>query len=511
MSLDSNEPLYIIELGAGSGKFSYFMLKALDEMKNTCDFPIQKIIYVMTDFTEKNFVFWKSHPSLKPYFDRGILDAGIYNAVTDKSIKLYFANKVIEAGSCVNPICIVANYLFDTLYHDIFQVDRGQLKEGLVSTGSSNSIEPDPLEPDIIQRLDNRYKYIPIDSSSYYTDEEGDELSLQRILAWYEDYFKGTQTDASILLPIGAIRALRRLSKLSNGRAIIISGDKGNNNPEQFAGLMDPHIAVHGSFSLMVNYHAIGAWFTSNGGFALHNPQEEASLKVSTFVLTSEDDDTPNIDRDNWLGETLKIRDEYRSQSYPYLCRSFSDSINDFGPNDFFVLQKSIREDLTNPPLRTVIALLKLADWDPDVFFKFRDIILNHAPTCGQKLKNDLCRGIPNIWNNYYTMDADKDIAFEIGRFYYGIRDYDNALKYYTLSITTIGEHHVTFHNQGLCYYSLNQLETALTFFRKAHSLNSEYEKARNWVEKCQREIEMKLDNDTIDITTTTTTATTNV
>ena len=27
---------------------------------------------------------------------------------------------------------------------------------------------------------------------------------------------------------------------------------QGNNNVEQFAGIMDPHIAVHGSFSLMV-------------------------------------------------------------------------------------------------------------------------------------------------------------------------------------------------------------------------------------------------------------------
>lgn len=32
----------------------------------------------------------------------------------------------------------------------------------------------------------------------------------------------------------------------------MISGDKGNNNPDQFKGLMDPHIAVHGSFSVMV-------------------------------------------------------------------------------------------------------------------------------------------------------------------------------------------------------------------------------------------------------------------
>lgn len=37
-----------------------------------------------------------------------------------------------------------------------------------------------------------------------------------------------------------------------------------------------------------MNYHAIGMYFISRGGFALHNPQEEASLKVSTFVVTGE-------------------------------------------------------------------------------------------------------------------------------------------------------------------------------------------------------------------------------
>lgn len=65
LPLDPNEPLYIIELGTGSGKFSYFMLKALEEMKNVSSFPIEKIVYVMTDFTETNFNFWSTHPSLK--------------------------------------------------------------------------------------------------------------------------------------------------------------------------------------------------------------------------------------------------------------------------------------------------------------------------------------------------------------------------------------------------------------------------------------------------------------
>ena len=360
MPIDPNEPFYIVELGTGSGKFSFYMLKALDEMQAICDFPWKNIVYVMTDFTQKNFKFWQDHPSLKGYFESGRLDAGIFDAVNDRTITLWKSGKVLGPGSSVNPLCIVANYLFDTLYHDIFQVDQsGVLKEGLVSTGSK-TLETDPLEPDIINRLDNRYKYNPI-SPDYYTEEEGDEIHFARILRWYQDTFKAKENSsgASILFPIGALRALRRLTAFSGGRAIVISGDKGNNNPGQFAGLADPHIAVHGSFSLMVNYHAIGMWFTSKGGFALHNPQEEASLKVSTFLLAPDDDiAVPNGssgERENfWLGENVSATDLRRSDDYPHLYRSFTETLDSFGPNDFFVLQKSLKEDATNPSLRSV-------------------------------------------------------------------------------------------------------------------------------------------------------------
>ena len=122
MPIDPNETFYIIELGTGSGKFSFYMLKALDEMRAVCSFPWKKIVYVMTDFTEKNFKFWQNHPSLKQYFDSGRLDAGIFDAVNDRKITLWKSGIVLEANSVSNPICIVANYLFDTLYHDIFQV-----------------------------------------------------------------------------------------------------------------------------------------------------------------------------------------------------------------------------------------------------------------------------------------------------------------------------------------------------------------------------------------------------
>lgn len=487
LKLDPSEPLYIIELGAGSGKFSFFMLKALMEMKEVLDFPLERIVYVMTDFTENNFKFWENHPSLKEFLESGLLDSAIFDAVNDKVIRLAHSKKVLGPGSVKNPVCIVANYLFDTLCHDIFQVDDGLLKEGLISVGSKRLEEPDPLDPEIIKRFDNQFQYNKI-SADFYKGEDGDEVHLQRILNWYHRSFEKCNSGASILLPIGALRALRRLTGLSNGRVLVISGDKGNNHPEQFKGLMDPHIAVHGSFSVMVNYHAIGMYFISRGGFALHNPQEEASLKVSAFVLTGNENIGP-MEEDAWVGDDVENRGEDRARAFPTLRMAFRNSVEQFGPNDFFVMQKSLKEDSPNPSLKSVVALLKLGDWDPDVFYKFRDTILNQVPTAGQKLRNDLCRGIPRVWENYYVLDKDKDIAFEIGRFYYGIRMYDKALSFYRDSSVKIGEHHVTYHNMGLCHYSMGNYKTALEHFSMSLQLNKDYEKARSWQQKVMNEL----------------------
>ena len=538
LRLDPEHPLYIIELGTGAGKFSFFMLKALIEMSDTLAFPVSKIVYVMTDFTESNFNFWTEHPALKPYVQSGQLDFALFDAVNDTSLTLHNSKVVLGPSGprTVNPICVVANYLFDTLCHDIFQVQDGQLKEGLISVGSDRGSEPDPLDPEIIKCLNNLYEYKPIRPDYYSsTKDKADGVHFERILGWYEDYFKpqssadddaapaaapavdGTSSlpspsssstppppmppsphapspsvssGASILFPLGALRAVRNLSHLSGGRLVVISGDKGNNNPEQFRGLADPHIAVHGSFSVMVNYHAIGAYFTSRGGFALHNPQEEASLKVSCFVLPANNSVKDDAGLAPFRLEGLERLDRERSRCFPNLCRAFKDYAEDFGPNDFFIMQKCMKEDAPSPTLKSVIALLKLGDWDPDVFYKFRDTILNQVCQAGCKVKNDLCRGVPRVWENYYLLDKEKDVAFEIGRFYYGIRAYADALKYYRSSSETVGEHHVTAHNMGLCYYSLGRPDDACRHFESSIRLNGNYDKARSWLSKVRAEEE---------------------
>ena len=54
----------------------------------------------------------------------------------------------------------------------------------------------------------------------------------------------------------------------------------------------DPHVAVHGSFSFMTNFHAVRLYALARGGFSLHTPYMDG-FKCSAFVLDSTGSGTP--------------------------------------------------------------------------------------------------------------------------------------------------------------------------------------------------------------------------
>ena len=362
------------------------------------------------------------------------------------------------------------------------------LKEGLVSVGTRGASGDDMMT--VMGTIgDNKYRYQPIEScQDYYANfdnptDPGDSVHLSRILEWYKNYFvAGEEVDAtvssgaSLLMPIGFLKAIRNLSDLSNGRrAIIIGGDKGASNPNRFRGLSDPHIAFHGSFSMMVNFHAIKLYCISRGGFALMDNQEEASLMVNAFVLTGEEDTSTN----DVIGSNGERQSKYR-----YLCNAFEDNVNSFSPNDFYLMQRALKEESSKPTLASIVSLLKLSNWDTEIFFKFRDNILAEIPRATHGLRNDLERGAKRIWDQYYHLENEKDVAFELGRLLFGLHYFEQSLEFYQLSLDLFGFHHVTHHNQGLCNSSLNKYDAAAICFKKSLELKPDYEKAAIWLEK---------------------------
>ena len=64
---------------------------------------------------------------------------------------------------------------------------------------------------------------------------------------------------------------------------LLLSTDKGYTHLEEIDHLDHPHLAFHGSFSMMVNFHAIAKYFEQCGGKALFQ-SVRTGIKTAAFI-----------------------------------------------------------------------------------------------------------------------------------------------------------------------------------------------------------------------------------
>src|SRR4051812_45702 len=83
--LDRTQPLYIVELGAGSGRLAFHLLPELQRTLARAGIATR---YVMTDVAEANLAAWRVHPQLRAWFEAGRLDLARFDAAHDRTIAL---------------------------------------------------------------------------------------------------------------------------------------------------------------------------------------------------------------------------------------------------------------------------------------------------------------------------------------------------------------------------------------------------------------------------------------
>lgn len=59
--LDTTQPIYIVELGAGSGRLAYHFLQTFYPRYQASPFAGQPIKFVMTDFVPEILMFWQEN------------------------------------------------------------------------------------------------------------------------------------------------------------------------------------------------------------------------------------------------------------------------------------------------------------------------------------------------------------------------------------------------------------------------------------------------------------------
>src|SRR5262249_25288034 len=197
-ALAPGEPAYLLELGAGSGRFAHQLLHALVPAWRTASLRDVPLRYVMTDITERNLTFWSEHSALGPFQEAGVLDFALFDPVEDRELCLRLSGAVLAPGAVANPVAAVANYLFDCLPNDSFAVRAGRLHERLLTITCDPPV-PEPGAPEMFRRLVLRYEERPVAGGDYYEDEP----AWNGLLSAYADRLDNTV----LLFPVAGLGA----------------------------------------------------------------------------------------------------------------------------------------------------------------------------------------------------------------------------------------------------------------------------------------------------------------
>lgn len=445
-SLDPHQPVYIVELGSGSGRFSYlFWKKFLNLYRNSVlkDIPVK---YVMTDFTESNLEYWRTHPYLLPFMQEGSMDLARFDLESDAQIELLNSGEVLSSETLHNPLVVISNYVFDSTPQDAFLVAEENLFESLVTLRTLED-EIDTADPDILSHLEISVEENSI-NGNYYKDS-----AWNRILQNYKQH----HTDTAFLFPTAALNCIRNLHQLSGGRMLLLSADRGhspNQALKQGSGI--PSFALHGSFSVMVDYQIIGEYCRELGGSVLHPSRATGPLNVSAFMFG----DLP--------GDFVETRHAY------------AEAIEKFGPEDFFILKEGLAQIYDALSLDEILAFLRLSCWDYKRFVECLPVLRRHVPDMTDVQKQQLREAIVKVWDSYLPIGEEDDLAFEMGTLLLEIGFIEDALEFLQRSVELYAIAPGTAYNLAVCYYSLGQPEQALDYVNQALTLDHRFAEAKS-------------------------------
>jgi tetratricopeptide (TPR) repeat protein len=444
-TLDRGQPVHIVELGSGSGRFAYsFLKKFLDLQRNSVlnEIPVK---YVMTDFTDSNIEHWRKHPSLLPLIKEGRLDFARFDLESDVQFELLQSGEILSTGTQRNPLVVIANYVFDSTPQDAFVAAEEKLSELLVTLTTPQQ-ESDLADPHILSRVNISAAENPI-NGNYYDDPKWNQILLD---------YKQRLTDTSFLFPTSALHCIQNLHRLSSGRMLLLSADQGYSRDEVLKlGKGTPTFAFHGSFSMMVDYQIIGEYCRRLGARVLHPARASEHLNISAFMFG----DVP--------GDFIETHQAY------------AEAIEKFGPDDFFTLKETFEELYDALTLEQILAFLRLSCWDYKRFRECLPALKKYLPEMTELQKQQLHEAIVKVWDSYLPIGEEGDLAFELGTFLLEMEFHEEAIAFLQRSVEIYGMAPGTAYNIAVCYCGLNQMDQALDYVNQALKLDHEFIEAR--------------------------------
>lgn len=442
--LDLSEPVYILEMATGVGRFSYLLLWELQK-KLACfsRFKALNIRYLMTDFTENNVNYWHQHEKLRPFMESGMLDFAVFRPEDDQEIQLLLSGQTLSPGKMKNPLIAIANYFFDSIRQDMFQVHNHQLQEGLVTLERTvNTQEQMDAFPEFDQ-IKTNYRYQDVSAENYYPEPE-----FNRLLTEYQREVKY----GALIVPIGALRVLKNLQILSENNLVLLSSDKAFAEMAHMLLYRQHNFAVHGSFSYMVNYDAIGRMFKNQNGWYFFHNHWSSSLATVCCVSTRH------------TQERLE-RLQYFITQHLNVSNRITSTIN-ANPDEASGMER-------------LLAVIRLNLADPRAFCNAAPQLVEQLPNATIEQKHDLLMIMEMAWEKFYFYRGERNLTYWLAELYYQLGMQERCLQALDEALKGYTEYDWEYYYmKARSHERLNQWEQALDLYRKSVRLNPDFTNA---------------------------------
>lgn len=444
---DPKKPIPIVEIGAGSGRLAFLLVRAIKQLQSLDpDLKALKFLYVATDAAASNVSTFNSQPQLAQLANEGLLDFAVFNAAQDTELTLVRAKKKLSAITANNPLVLIANYALDVIAHDAFEVKNGvlsELKVGLLWPGDEgDKWESDPKRLDKIQLPTQP---API-SGKFYSDP-----AYQLALNAHASALKNAQ----FLFPVAGLNCIDRMAKLGGGRLLCLIADMAYSRITDYEGMETLPLAINGSFSTRVNLTFYRQVLAQKGGVLIARDSANTRFDCYAAIIGK--------DHGHWHHTRNAIREQ----------------LLEFGPQDFFNLYSKLIE---NPPtdFGGLIGLINLCRHDIAVTAKVDKQLLEMVNEIRRRDRPAVTEALLKAWDNNYQMADPFDYGFLFGKLFRRLGDPEKAVEFYRHSISQHGEHPVTYYNIGLCCQQFSDKEQARSALERCLQLDPNYEQARD-------------------------------
>jgi tetratricopeptide (TPR) repeat protein len=452
--LAPEEPVYILELGAGTGRFGFHCLAEVERRRRYfAALEGVKVVYVLTDIAEKNVRFWEEHDGFRAFREAGQVDFALFHPDRERTVELRAAQTRLAPGMLKNPLIVISNYVFDSMRQDLFRVAGGGLEEVRLSI-SREVPEVDPAPPSVDQLV---VEQTPVTAAvDYYGDAR-----LDSILRHYVESLE----EGSILFPVAAFDCIRNLEALAGGAGLVLlSSDKGFSHMGYMSGHWEHTYSLHGGvcLSYMVNYHAIRHYVEEGGGVSFFTADDDLFLQTLMSILPARPAaggyELCRYGFEEALGRQNQINDLYNIQQY----------IAAYEPP----------ED-PKARLHRCLSIVRLCRNDPVVYQscgeeigKAVDELIARDGHVGE-LAGTLLEVTDRVRENHYLVNsADRDVLQTVGSIYYSLERYDRCVEAFERAVELFGPDAYSLYFIASCHEVAESYDAALETYERGAALD---------------------------------------